>query len=131
MGSPADVTIVASNSETLGELRAYFRRAGIAARGVRSLDAFLRDDRARRHPCILFPDDFPRDVVMATLADFTDGAPGALAILVTAHRHRFAQLPANGSVLVVPRPVWAWTLVDVLRAHAPQPSSKRERARES
>ena len=109
------VTIVSANPETLDGLQAYLRGAGVAARCARELTACAGSSR-ETHAFILFPDDFRWEQVVATLAELAEQRPHALPVLVTAHPQRFGDRVA-GSVLIVPRPAWGWSILDAIRAH--------------
>jgi hypothetical protein len=124
----AEVAIVSTNPETLDGLHGYLNAAGVHARCLRELDACSRSAPASTRAFIVFPDDFAWEHVVAAVAELTAGRPSALPILVTAHPKRFAKLIDADKVLVVPRPVWGWTILDAIRAHlagAP-PSGVRE-----
>ena len=125
-----EVTIVSTNPETLDGLQTYLRGAGIDVRCTRELDDCLELAPLTTLAFVLFPDDFRWESVVATLADLATRRPEALPVLVTAHPNRFEHLTAPEEVLIVPRPVWGWTILDAVRAHqSAQPSWKGGRAR--
>jgi hypothetical protein len=113
----AAVAIISINPETLDGLQAYLSAAGIQARCVRDLDECSSNAYAKARAFIVFPDDFAWEHVIAAVADVTQRRPAALPILVTAHPKRFETLTDGDRVLVVPRPVWGWTILDAIRAH--------------
>jgi hypothetical protein len=112
-----EVTIISTNPETLDGLQAYLRGAGLAARCTREVEGCAKLAPSRTLAFVLFPDDFPWESVMATLADFAEQRPLALPVLVTAQPQRFERLTSAEHVLIVPRPVWGWTILDAIRAH--------------
>ena len=68
---------------------------------------------------VLFPDDFRPDLVFSALATLRSKRPETLPVIVTKEPKRFESLssPENCIVpLVIPRPVWGWTILDAIRA---------------
>lgn len=112
-----EVTIISGNPETLDGLQGYLQGAGFAVRSTRDVGACATMTSKRTLAIILFPDDFRCEGVVAALAQLEKLRAPALPILVTAHPQRFANL-RNEEVLIVPRPVWGWTILDALRAHS-------------
>ena len=112
-----EVTIISGNPETLDGLQGYLQGAGFAVRSTRDVGLSATMTSGRTLAIIMFPDDFPLDVVVAALAKLAKVRAPALPILVTAHPQCFAALE-NEEVLIVPRPVWGWTILDALRAHS-------------
>src|SRR5438128_389291 len=112
-----EVAIVSLNPETLDGLQGYLSAAGVDARCTRDLDACSRNAPADTLAFVLFPDDFAWESVVAAIAELTAKRPRALPVLVTAHPKRFDTLIDADKVLVVPRPVWGWAILDALRAH--------------
>ena len=129
-GCARQVTIVSTNAATLDGLQTYLRGAGVVARCAGVLDRCVKSSPAMTIAFILFPDEFRWESVVATLADLAAQRPRALAVLVTAHPDRFELLTAPAGALIVPRPVWGWTILDALRAHHERHQSlPKERAR--
>ena len=112
-----EVTIISGNPETLDGLQGYLQGAGFAVRSTRDVGACATTTSDRTLAIILFPDDFRWEGVVTALAELAERRAPALPIVVTAHPQRFAKL-TNKEVLIVPRPVWGWTILDALRAHA-------------
>lgn len=112
-----EVAIVSENPETLDGLQAYLTAAGVAARCTRDIDDCLRLSPAGTLAVVLFPDDFAWESVLAAVAELRAKRPNALPMLVTAHPKRFEALREADKLLVVPRPVWGWTILDAIRAH--------------
>jgi hypothetical protein len=117
-GAPRQVAIFSGNPETLDGLQSYLRGAGVAARGTRRLDECSDLTAAPTVAVVLFPDDFPYESVLATVADIAARRPGILQVLVTGHPKTFERLvDGRENVVIVPRPVWGWTILDAIRAH--------------
>jgi hypothetical protein len=131
-----EVVIVASSSETVHGLESYLRASGVAAHGTTDIEELSRLTRPRVVALVLFPDDFRWESVISAVAEASERGPHLLPILVTAHSRRFEQLTGGRigapqarkasrrkvderpHVLIVPRPAWGWTILDVIRAHA-------------
>jgi len=128
--TPQQVAIVSANPETLDGLQSYLQSAGVAARGTRRLEDCAELKAPATAAVILFPDDFPQESVMAIIADIGARGPNILRVLVTSHPKAFEAL-AEGrrNVLVVPRPVWGWTILDAIRAHVDDDTLKRPTVR--
>lgn len=116
--SPRQVAIVSANPETLDGLQSYLQGAGVAARGTRRLEDCAELTAPATVAVVLFPDDFSRESVMATVVDIGARGPSILRLLVTGHPKAFeALVEGRRNVLVVPRPIWGWTILDAIRAH--------------
>ncbi len=128
--TPQQVAIVSANAETLDGLQSYLQEAGIAARGTRQLEDCAALTAPATLAVVLFPDDFVRESVMAAVFDIGARGPSILRLLVTGHPKAFEQLvEGRRNVLVVPRPVWGWTILDAIRAHAGDDPVKPSTAR--
>ncbi|CAN5883453.1 hypothetical protein BH11MYX4_BH11MYX4_60460 [soil metagenome] len=124
------VAIVSANPETLDGLQSYLQSAGVAARGSRRLEDCADLTAPATVAVVLFPDDFASDSVMAAVLDLGARGPGILRLLVTGHPRTFdALVEARRNVLVVPRPVWGWTILDAIRAHVDDDTPKRANQR--
>lgn len=111
------VAIVSANIETLDGLETYLRSAGVAARGSERLEDCADLTGAATVAVVLFPDDFAWETVRATLEALAARRPKVLRVLVTGQPKKLdALLEAHPNVLVVPRPVWGWTILDAIRA---------------
>lgn len=56
--------------------------------------------------------------------------PPSRALLVTSCPQRFEQLTAAEGALILPRPVWGWTILDALRTPVDREApAKKESAR--
>lgn len=113
-----EVAIVSSNAETIDGLRSYLRSAGVIAHGMGSIEDFVQNVPSSIDAFVLFPDDFRWESVLSAIAERNDRFLGALPVLVTGHPKRFEALALGEPVLVVPRPVWGWKILDAIRAHA-------------
>jgi DNA-binding NtrC family response regulator len=108
------VVIISSNPETLDGLERYLGDAGISVRGTRSLDEACDMAAIPRSVVLVFPDDFPTPRVLAVLSRLKRHRPGTVPVLVTRDARRFES--ADGA-MVIPKPVWGWTLLDTVRRH--------------
>jgi hypothetical protein len=106
------VAVVSDNAETLDDLVRYLCDVGIGARGTRSLDQGCDMVAASRSVLVIFPDDFPTIKVFAVLSALKERRPSTLPVLVTRDFRRFASI--EGAV-VIPKPVWGWTILDAVR----------------
>jgi DNA-binding response OmpR family regulator len=121
-----DVVIVSNTPETLDGLQRYLRDAGMAARCTRDISDCTAVASPSTIAFVLFPDDFAWEQVVVALATLAEQQPRALPVLVTARPDRFERLTAAESVLIVPRPVWGWTILEAIRAHIERQQSRRE-----
>jgi hypothetical protein len=110
------VTVVSMNSETLDGLQTYLRGAGVVARCTRSLAGCTKLASEGVRAIVLFPDDYRWEKVVATLADLGALRPPARPVIVTAFPQRFEKLTMAEDVIIMPRPVWGWTILDAIRA---------------
>lgn len=112
------VAIVSANLETLDGLESYLRGAGVAARGSARLEDCAELTAPTTAVVVLFPDDFPWEQVLAALADLSGRRPRILRVLVTGQPKKLEGIvEGHPNVLVVPRPIWGWTILDAIRAH--------------
>jgi hypothetical protein len=113
------VTVVARNATTLDELRRYLDATGIVASAQREANVGLID--ARASAVVLFPDDFEHEGARAFIAELRAARPSALLVIVTSEPQHLAAVvgPDGLSALpvVLPRPSFGWSIVDVIRAH--------------
>ncbi len=119
-----EVVVIASSPNALDGLHSYLRNAGLTAHTLRDLDDFSRRADTSIDALVLFPDDFRWESVIAAVAELAERHPHALPVLVTARPQCFEKL-AGTTVLVVPRPVWGWTILDAIRAHVDDLDGKK------
>jgi hypothetical protein len=112
------VAIFSANPETLDGLEAYLRSAGIQAKGRRRIEECSELTSASTQAIVLFPDDFPWETVMETVAALAVKCGSTLRVLVTGQPTKYERLVEGPNVLVVPRPVWGWTILDAIRSHS-------------
>jgi hypothetical protein len=69
---------------------------------------------------ILFPDEYGQRAVREALAALHRERPDVLAVIVTNEPQRFEQVESSRRhhtrPLVIPKPAWAWTILDAVRA---------------
>jgi len=117
---PLQVTIVSDDPETLDGLVSYFRGAGVVTHGTRQLETCLGMVPIGDTAIVLFPDDFPKEAVFATLSVFRAVCPRALPVLVTREPRLFQAIPSVAGTVapfVVLRPAWGWAILDAVRSH--------------
>lgn len=120
-----EVVIVSTNPDTRDGLQSYLRGAGVTVHPLHNLDEFSRRADNNIDALVLFPDDFRWESVLAAIAELAERHPAALPVLVTARPQRFENL-ADTNMLVVPRPVWGWKILDAIRAHVENLDEKRK-----
>jgi hypothetical protein len=113
------VTVVSNNRETLHALEVYLRGAGIAASGTRALEQVAEITPPSSTAVIVFPDEYAHAVVDKALSALRRDRSRLLVVVVTHEPHRFER-PAGragaSGTLVIPKPAWAWTILDAVRA---------------
>jgi len=114
-----DVTIVASNPETLDGLQSYLRGAGAGAHGMSELagpELVPSETRA----VVFFPDDFVHRDVIDTLARFRRERPSTVLVVVTSDPKRFRALASSMRTppVVLPKPAWGWKILEAIRGKA-------------
>lgn len=118
---PLSVTVIAESRETLEGLHGYFEGAGVASKTSRSLGD-VASVGATVTAVVLFPDEFEAAEVMRRIASLRKARARLLLVVVTSTPQAFrpALAPDGHSALpvVLPRPAFGWTILDVIRAHA-------------
>lgn len=123
------VVICAANAETLDGLEAYLSKVGMRVKGRRRLEDCLDSTTDAAFALVLFPDDFAWRSVETVLAELAGRCKETLLIVVTSRLHDFERfMRAHDNVVVVPRPVWGWTILDTIRAHAERDDEARSQA---
>ena len=115
--------IVGDDAELLGQLHAYLTRAGVEARATRRLDDAWR--RGSAESIVLFPDDFDTGEVTDGLSLLLTRSSCPRVIVITAGPRLFEPLiecfAARDSFVIMPKPVWGWAILDLLRSWHPAP----------
>lgn len=110
------VAVAAKEPDTLTSITSYLDAAGIATVAFTDLaDVSLAPSDAAVF--ILFPDAFRWEVVVSALVSIREGHRSALPVIVTSTPRRYEELTLGERVLVVPRPVWGWSVLDGIRFH--------------
>lgn len=123
----ARVAIVSANQETLDDLGGYLRGVGIESVCARHL-AVVGRLGPNTVAVVLFPDDFVCKKVFATLSALAKAAPSVVALLVTSEPRRYERaLPDDHRVVILARPVWAWTIYDAIRLPLAAAATSRRR----
>lgn len=115
------VVVVSENAETVDGLQTYFVGVGISARSARSLGAALSLPESTT-AVVVFPDDFRAVEVVESLLALRKKCPRLLLLLVTGEPRRYSEALAvrqgASSLLILPKPVFGWAIVDAIRSHA-------------
>jgi hypothetical protein len=112
-----DVSVVASNVETVASLRQYLTGAGVSSQPALALHDPIG---ALANAVVIFPDDFELAAVVAWLQAIRQTRPRLLIVLVTGTPQHFrAAVSPDGTSLppvVLPKPAFGWTILDAIRA---------------
>lgn len=113
----ARTLVVCDDDDTLIRLRDYLVRAGVETQATRQLaDAW---GRPADECIVLLPDDFNAGEVTDGLVQLLSSASSPLVIIVTAgprlYEPLIESLSHRESVVIMPKPVWGWTILDLLR----------------
>ncbi len=126
---PLLVTVVSKNASTLVGLEAYLRGVGAVTTSTADLERLVDVTPRTAAAVIVFPDEYSQDLAIQALAALERARPDVLAVVVTNEPGRFASPDAEedpaASPLVMPKPAWAWTIMDAVRARLaarPQPA---------
>jgi hypothetical protein len=114
------VTVVSNNQTTLRELETYLSGAGVVVQGTRLIDRVLEMTPPSSTAVVMFPDGYRIEAVEKALTALHSQRPSVLAVLVTNDPRRFGHPSALDSeqALVIPKPAWAWTILDTVRARS-------------
>lgn len=113
--------IVSRNAVTAKGLRLYLSDHGVASTVADELDGAIGQEPVTA--VVVFPDEFPVPSAAASIGSLARRFSRAWIVVVTRHTARFEELLGEirtstlGRLLVVPRPVWGWALLD----HVVQP----------
>jgi hypothetical protein len=120
---PVSVAIISRNSATALSLQAYFR--------LHEVDSVIHDridgprDGARVAAILVFPDEFSDPSMMDDLRGLIQRVPASSIVVVTSETARFEDLMSGvgvdcqDRVLVMPRPVWGWALLEQVLGSVP------------
>ena len=114
--------MLSGNGETLEGLQKYLARAGVKSRGVLRPSALLQQTHGV-HAVVAFPDDFDANEAADALSELQHRDGDIALVLVTAKPAWFSGIGATDSrrrVVLLPRPAWSWTILDVLRGLLPE-----------
>jgi hypothetical protein len=114
------ITVIAGNPETLEGLRHYLTGVGVASRTAQTLNDL--DALSSSIALVLFPDDFDTAHVAASVTSIRTTYPQLLILFVTSAPQLFSLVlgPDARSLLpiVLPKPVFGWTILDAIRARS-------------
>lgn len=115
---PSSTTLVVCDDDgTLLRLRDYLVRVGFSVLATRSLEHAWREAQ-RCAALVLMADDFDTGEVAAGLLRMLATPPNPFVIIVSSMRQQFeavALFERPGSLVIIPKPAWGWTIVDLLR----------------
>ena len=110
--------VVGEDEELLVQLRDYLMHAGVRAQATRRLAEAWR--RESGEAVVLFPDDFDAGEVTDGLSSLLSRRARPLVIVITAGPRLFEPLIESlgcpESIAILPKPVWGWAIVDLLRS---------------
>lgn len=113
------IGVVASRRETRDGLARYLRETGFQADELTALDARDLDDDARA--LVVFPDDFELRAVRRFVQALRSARPRVLIVVVTRAAVVLERVLApeddTTTPVILPRPPFGWSIVDVLRGH--------------
>jgi hypothetical protein len=119
---PVSVAIISRNSATALSLQAYFR--------LHEVDSVIHDridgpkDGSSVAAILVFPDEFSDPSVLDDLRGLIQRVPASI-VVVTSETARFDGLTSGvgadcqDRVLVMPRPVWGWALLEQVLGSVP------------
>jgi hypothetical protein len=119
--------IVSRNVATTTGLRAYFDERGVATTVTHDFEPIPAHGRFTA--VVVFPDEFSVPVAAAKIPELALRFSRAWVLVVTRHPSRFgglprtADLPNASRLLVFPKPVWGWALLE--QALQPPPGGVR------
>lgn len=109
--------VVCDDDDTLVRMRDYLCRAGVETRATRHLADIWGQLAAQS--VVLWPDDFDTDEVLDALRKLLLNVRSRFVIIITAEPRLFEPLlealEDPESVVIMPKPVWGWTILDLLR----------------
>jgi hypothetical protein len=126
---PLLVTVVAKNASTLAGLDTYLRGVGAVTTTTVAIERLIEMTPPAAAAVIIFPDEYSADAASRALATLEKLRPEVLAVIVTNEPKRFVATGAGDPAtapLVMPKPAWAWTIMDAVRARLdarPEPSA--------
>jgi DNA-binding response OmpR family regulator len=123
---PLHVAIVSRNPETVEGLARYLEEAGAI---TSSTSALVRAPAvgAPTSALVIFPDDYPWDAVLSTLARCRAETQTLPLVIVTRSPRQFeafALADEGALTVVIPKPAWSWTILDAIRLHLHETSAK-------
>jgi hypothetical protein len=112
------VTIVARSSRTRDGLQRYLEGSGFGADAEAAADAARVGESSSA--VVMFPDDFTSASAIEFVRELRRARPSVLLVLVTREPSIVdrAGLHGEAPAVVLPRPSFGWSIVDVIRAHA-------------
>lgn len=110
--------VVGDDAELLLQLCDYLAQAGVRAQATRLLAEAWR--RGCGEAVVLFPDDFDAGEVTDGLSCLLSRRARPLVIVITAGPRLFdpliESLGSPESIVILPKPIWGWAILDLLRS---------------
>ena len=123
---PPRILVACADAETLERLRAYLLGVGMTSRAVQSLEEVL-DAPEPSKAVVVFPDRLGVEQVVPWALAVREKWPQLLLLLVTGEPQRFSTMLIKerglSSLVVLPKPTFGWTIVDVIRVHVDSASN--------
>ncbi|MGH7294654.1 MAG: hypothetical protein ACRELB_06970 [Polyangiaceae bacterium] len=119
-GGPLLVTVVAKHHDTREGLKTYLQGAGVSTTTTGSLERVVEMTPPSATAVILFPDEYETGAALRALALLKATRAQTIPVIVTGEPRRFEEPdtdpPQRTAPLVLPKPAWAWTMMDAVRA---------------
>jgi hypothetical protein len=113
------VCVVSNKPDTLDGMHEYFSLTGIPSSARSTLNP-LAELAREIAVLLLFPDDFPAHEAANYLSVLRTRRPDLLIVLVTREPPLYTAMTATDGrpldAVVLPRPVFGWTILDAVRA---------------
>jgi hypothetical protein len=109
--------VICDDDDIMIRLRDYLGRSGVEARATRQLaEAWVLPES---ESLVLFPDDFDAGEVTDGLERLLSRESCPFVIVITMGPRLYEPLIESlgnpESVVIMPKPVWGWTILDLLR----------------
>lgn len=109
---PQRVTVVAHQEATTSSLETYLDSMGVT---TFSSNQLVTDALPAMDLIVLFPDGFQEDAIDWFLGELRRLRPKLPIVVVTSRTQAYALQSSHAMTVVLPRPTFAWGILDVLR----------------
>lgn len=121
---PRKVTVVAQKEATTSSLEAYLESMGVTTCSSNQLAA---EALSAAEGIVLFPDGFKETAIAGFLGALRRARPELAIVVVTSRTQAYGQLPRHAMTAVLPRPTFAWGILDALRLLYAESGSKAKK----